>query len=179
MAPWAGATDGSAGLTDGAADGRARLAVDLGGWGPCSPPPGLRGTLMPPLPSTVPWDMAPWHGAHSGTEAPQPWSQEKSEGLPAETHGARPPLSPSSRLSQAQLAHVTVMGWGTAPPGQVQPPSWCKQPCWWLGWRPSPGAAPKPQLPPAHPQPLPSPLPDQSPVPPPSPPAYEGVSVAV
>lgn len=127
MAPWAGATDGSAGLTDGAADGRARLAVDLGGWGPCSPPPGLRGTLMPPLPSTVPWDMAPWHGAHSGTEAPQPWSQEKSEGLPAETHRAHPPLSPSSRLSQAQLAHATVMGWGTDSPGQVQPPSWCKQ----------------------------------------------------
>lgn len=47
-----------------------------------------------PLPGRVPWDMAPWHGAHPAIAAPQPPSQGKSEGRPVETHGTQLPLAP-------------------------------------------------------------------------------------
>lgn len=85
-------------------------------------------------------------------------SSRKSKGLSAEARGTRPSLVPSSRLGQAQLGPAMVMGWGTAPPGLVQPPRCANSQAGNWAQHPALGQHPNPQQPPMSPEPLPGPL---------------------
>lgn len=143
MGPWAGATDGSAGLMDSAADGRAGLSLVLEGWGPCSPPPEPWGTPMPPRPAQ---SRGTWSRGTVLTLALRlcsPKVRERVRGSQQRPVGHVPRWLPAPSLARHDWPHHGD-GLGNSPPGQVQPPSPCRRPGWQLGWSPSPGAAPEP-----------------------------------